>query len=475
MTMPTRLAGCGCCEPAMTEQLELDDMQGLLVSGYRTLPVAAYLLLRIDDVPAAREGLAAWAGAVTSARRPPTGTALHIAFTAAGIAALSPARRLPAGFSEPFVDGMVTPYRSRLLGDVDDDDPCGWLWGGPRNGTISAILLLYAVDAGTLSGAVAKATRHATGHGMAVVRELTTLPLSGREAFGFRDGLSQPTMAGLPWAKAGSEVVRAGEFVLGYPNEYGLLTERPLLPPSLDPGRVLAPDAAGSGYADLGRNGSYVALRQLRQDVPAFREFVDRATRAADGTPDDRARDRLAAKLVGRWPDGAPVTVSPDRDDAGLADDDFSYHHQDPDGMRCPIGAHIRRANPRDSLEPGPGTESSRELNRRHRLLRRGRNYAADGERGLLFGCLNGNLVRQYEFVQHSWINDPSFNGLVDSVDPLVGPRDGAGTTFTEPALPVRRRHQGLPGFVQVRGGGYFFLPGIRALRYLATLPNRSA
>jgi deferrochelatase/peroxidase EfeB len=110
-------------------------------------------------------------------------------------------------------------------------------------------------------------------------------------------------------------------------------------------------------------------------------------------------------------------------------------------------------------------------VNRRHRLLRRGRGYAGDGELGLHFLCLCANPVRQYEFVQHSWVNDPSFNGLVDAVDPLVGPRGAAGTTFTEPALPVRRRHRGLPQFVQVRGGAYFFLPGIRALRYLAGDP----
>ncbi|MFL6127921.1 MAG: Dyp-type peroxidase [Mycobacteriales bacterium] len=456
----------------MTEQLELEDMQGLLVRGYGTLPAATYLLLRIHDVPAARRGLADWADGVTSAERAPAGTALNIALTAAGVAALSPGGRLPAGFSEPFADGMVTPYRSRLLGDVGDDDPVRWAWGGPGE-PVSALVLLYAADADTMSGAVAEATRHASGNGMSVVRQLLTEPLSDTEPFGFRDGLSQPTMEGLPRATAGGEAVRAGEFVLGYPNEYGLLTERPLLAPELDPGRLLPPDPAGSGAADLGRNGSYLVLRQLRQDVPAFRDFVDRATGGPDGTADAQAGELFAAKLVGRWRSGAPLTLSPDHDDPALAEvNDFGYHQLDADGLRCPIGAHIRRANPRDSLEPGPGTERSREVNRRHRLLRRGRGYAADGEQGLHFLCLNANLRRQYEFVQHSWVNDPSFNGLVGSADPLVGARGDAGTTFCEPALPVRHRYLGLPRFVHVRGGGYFFLPGIRALRYLASLPD---
>ena len=467
----------------MTEHLDLEDMQGLLVRGYGRLPAAAFLLLRIDDAGAARRGLAAWADAVTSADAKPTGSALNIALTAAAVAALSPDGSLPAGFSEPFAAGMVSPYRSRLLGDVGDDDPAGWAWGGPGTDPVHVLLLLYARDAGSLATAVDAATDHAVGSGMAVVARLDTLELSEREQFGFRDGISQPTMDGLPRAAGSGETVRAGEFVLGYLNEYGLLTERPLVPPELDPGRLLPPDAGGSGAADLGRNGSYLVLRQLRQDVRGFWDHLERATVGPDGRCDPAARERLAAKLVGRWPSGAPLTLSPDRDDPDLAEaNDFGYHEDDARGLHCPVGAHIRRANPRDSLEPQPGTESSREINRRHRLLRRGRSYATNGsadadERGLYFLCLSANLTRQYEFVQHSWINDPSFNGLVGSVDPLVGPRGAAGTSFTEPAVPVRHRHHGLPRFVQVRGGAYFFLPGIRALRYLAsqTDPTPSA
>jgi Dyp-type peroxidase family len=460
----------------MTEQLELDDIQGLLVRGYGSLPAAEFLLLRIDDAGPARRGLRGWADGVTSADSAPADTAFNVALTAAGLAALSPDGVLVPGFSEPFASGMATEYRSRLLGDVGDDEPTGWAWGGPGADPVHLIALLYARDPTVLKSTVDEAVRHATGHGMAVIRRLPTLELSEREQFGFRDGLSQPTMDGLPRAAEGGEVVRAGEFVLGYLNEYGLLTERPLLPPQRDPDRILPADPAGSGAADLGRNGSYLVVRQLRQDVRAFWDFVDQAATGPDGTPDPAARELLAAKLVGRWRSGAPLTLSPERDDdRQVTANDFGYQELDARGLRCPIGAHIRRTNPRDSLEPQPGTESSREVNRRHRLLRRGRNYATDGdagERGLHFMCLNANLIRQYEFVQHSWVNDPSFNGLTGSVDPLVGPRGAAGTTFTEQAAPVRRRHLGLPRFVQVRGGAYFFLPGIRALRYLASLPG---
>jgi Dyp-type peroxidase family len=452
----------------MTEELELDDIQGLLVRGYGTLPYAAFLLLRIEDPAAARPALRGWADLVTPASRKPADAAIQVALTAGAVAALLPGGGLPAGFAEPFVDGMVTPYRSRLLGDAGSNDPAGWAWGGPGTDRVDAVVLVYAADPAALERAVAAVP----DSGLRRVARLDTTELAEREHFGFRDGLSQPTLDGLPRAAAGVETVRAGEFVLGYLNEYGLLAERPLLDPALDPGRVLPPDAAGSGAADLGRNGSYLVFRQLRQDVPAFRDYVDAATRKPDGTPDPAGAELLAAKLVGRWPGGAPLVLSPDRDDPALADaNDFGYDRLDPRGLRCPVGAHIRRTNPRDALEPRPGTESSRAVNRRHRLLRRGRGYAGDGELGLHFLCLCANPVRQYEFVQHSWVNDPSFNGLVDAVDPLVGPRGATGTTFTETAVPVRRRHRGLPQFVQVRGGAYFFLPGIRALRYLACDP----
>jgi len=146
---------------------------------------------------------------------------------------------------------------------------------------------------------------------------------------------------------------------------------------------------------------------------------------------------------------------------------DFGYHDNDPLGLRCPIGAHIRRSNPRDSLDPQPGSAQSLAVTDRHRIMRRGRKFTdTDGGQGLHFVALNGNLGRQFEFVQHTWLNNPKFGGLYDDVDPLIGPRDDR-SVFTVPARPVRRRFAGLPDFVTTVGGAYFFLPGIRALHYL--------
>jgi Dyp-type peroxidase family len=234
-----------------------------------------------------------------------------------------------------------------------------------------------------------------------------------------------------------------------------------------DPGRVL-PRTDDPGRANLGRNGSYLVLRQLAQDVDGFRRFIDQA-----GQADPDAGARLAAKMVGRWPDGTPLTRSPEHP---ADDNDFGYADGDAAGLGCPLGAHIRRANPRDALDPEAGPEQSVRSVNRHRLLRRGRAYgdpSGPGERGIHFMCLNANIARQFEFVQHTWLNNPKFAGLYDDTDPLVVTHQGdTGRTFTVQGRPLRQRVTGLPAFVTVRGGAYFFLPGIRALRFLAGLPG---
>jgi deferrochelatase/peroxidase EfeB len=129
-------------------------------------------------------------------------------------------------------------------------------------------------------------------------------------------------------------------------------------------------------------------------------------------------------------------------------------------------------------LDPRPGSAESLAVTDRHRLLRRGRNYgpAEDGtapgdERGLQFIALNANLSRQFEFVQHTWLNSAKFAGLYEDVDPVTGTRGPGASTFTVPGSPFRTRHLDVPSFVTTRGGAYFFLPGLRALSYLANAP----
>jgi deferrochelatase/peroxidase EfeB len=297
-----------------------------------------------------------------------------------------------------------------------------------------------------------------------------------------------------------------GEFLLGYPNEYGRYTDRPLLEPTRDGSAMLPRAEDAPDKADLGRNGSYLVMRQLHQDVAGFWQWLDRQ---AAGDPNQRTR--LAEAMVGRTLTGEPLVGLTREAIAGGAaspqpDLNAFTYGSDPRGVRCPLGAHVRRTNPRNAdLPPGrPGILSrlervlgfnaqARELDlaastRFHRLLRRGREYGpemplsqalsgvpAAGETGLHFVCLNGNIGRQFEFVQSAWIAGSRFSGLSGERDPLVGHRrpelDGTNTDrFSMPqADGPDRQLTGLPQFITVLGGAYFFLPGIRALRYLAT------
>jgi Dyp-type peroxidase family len=472
----------------MAVRLDLDDIQGLVVRGYGRLRAARFLLLRIDDPVAARRWLAMAADDVTAGSTDPGDMSVQVAFTHAGLDSLGLGPEVLAMFPPEFVGGMTTPHRSRVLGDLGRNAPEHWIWGGPTTAPIHLVLLLYTSDEPTLAAIAARYERELADGGLVVERRLDTVDLGFNEHFGFRDGISQPVIEGLPRTGPPADTIKAGEVILGYPNEYDRYTDRPLLDPDGDPGGLLPrdQDPAGLRAPDLGRNGSYLVIRQLGQHVREFREFLDLATRRPDGGRDEAARLHLAAKMVGRWPSGAPLVLAPDQDHPALADaNDFGYHDVDADGRRCPLGAHIRRAHPRDSLDPEPGSPRSIAVDKRHRILRRGRTYGqplpadaagsgqtADGdeERGLHFMCLNANIARQFEFIQHTWVNNAKFGGLYDDPDPIVTASEQLGSTFTVPANPVRQRVTGVPPFVTVRGGAYFFLPGIRAVRYLASL-----
>jgi Dyp-type peroxidase family len=436
--------------------LELNDIQGLVARGYADLKSACYVLLRIDDPALARTWLGDLANTVTPAPARPADAALNVALTASGLRALGLPEQTLAQFSNEFRTGMSTAHRQRTLGDLGPSAPREWLWGGPTTPAPDVLLLLFGRDASALENRYAALVSSLASGGVSEILRLdASVDLDGKEHFGFMDGISQPTIEGLSSrVDTPPNTIRAGEFILGYENEYDQQTEAP----------------------DLARNGSYLVFRQLSQDVRGFWQFVDRASRDAEH------RTWLAAKMVGRWPSGAPLTLTPDADDPLLASaNDFTYHYADAEGLGCPIGAHVRRSHPRDSLDPDPGTARSVALDKRHRLLRRGREYglpvddpfapapADDSDRGLYFICLAANIARQFEFIQHTWLNNRTFAGRYDEPDPLVG-YHGPETSFSIPADPVRERVTDLPQFVTTRGGGYFFLPSLSALRSLSTL-----
>jgi Dyp-type peroxidase family len=460
--------------------LDRADVQGLVGSGYGRLPEAVFLGLQVLDGAAGRALLADLLVDLTSMAGSREDRALNIAISHAGLARLGVPPEALAGFSLEFAGGMATPTRSAFLGDVGEQAPATWAWGGPDNPRVDVLLLLYAGSAAELTAKVESVRSRLTVDGVREVVELPTTPLSPRDHLGFADGISQPAVAGLHGDR--DRGVALGELLLGYANAYGRRTGGPVLPAAQDPGRMLppAPRDDGPGTVDLGRNGSYLVVRTLALDIAAFWQHVDRwATRT--GLP----AEQVAAKMVGRWPDGTSLTVSADHPlGTEPPDNDFRYHRDgDASGRGCPVAAHVRRANPRDSLDPRPGSAASVRVNDRHRLVRRGRQYGPLGgdadpgtgpdiERGLHFLCLNANLSRQFEFVQHTWLNNPAFAGLQDSPDPIAGhhPPGGRGV-FAVPADPVRHRLLDLPDFVRVRGGGYFFLPGVRALHHIASGP----
>jgi Dyp-type peroxidase family len=459
--------------------IELDDIQGLIARGYPDLKAATYLLLRVDAAEGARAWLNEVRDQVSPAPAHPRDTALNVAFTAAGLAELGLRDDILAQFSNQFTAGMTTPHRRRMFGDVGSSAPETWQWGGPATPRPHVLLALFARDTETLNKHYAELS--GGFQGVSELRKLDAFTdLDGKEHFGFADGISQPTIEGISSRKdVPPNTIRIGEFVLGYVNEYSLYTDRPLVERRDDAAGVLPADTQGSGRADLGRNGSYLVFRQLAQDVRGFWRYL------ASVSDDPAHQTWLAARMVGRWPGGAPVTLSPNSDNPQLSGaNDFTYQYGDPLGLQCPIGAHVRRAHPRDSLDPAPGTARSVELDKRHRLLRRGREYgppvssdslysdppADDPERGLFFISIGANIGRQFEFVQHSWVNNPKFDDLYDEPDPVVGYHPSEASNFSIPADPVRLRLRNLPQFVTSRGGAYFFLPGLRALRYLATL-----
>jgi Dyp-type peroxidase family len=463
--------------------LELDDIQGIIRRGYGDMYHACFVLLEITDAGAAKRWLRELAGAITDGENKPPEGRLNIAFTCAGLERLGLDGKVIRGFSQAFREGMVTEERQRILSDYGNSAPETWDWGGPNNPQqVHVLLLLYAPSQEKLDEFYrAQRTAFEAGR-LSHIRRLDTIRLKERkEHFGFRDGIAQPEIAGLDKGGAPGNIVATGEFLLGYKNEAGRY-----------------PDSPG----EFGRNGSYLVFRQLRQHVGEFWQFMEKVTQRPDGSSSAEAQVKVASKMVGRWPSGAPLVNHPNQDpDKGkeekeLPSDDlndrFGYHEADPHGYKCPPGSHIRRSNPRDALEPGPRVVSAKNSNL-HRIVRRGRAYGApiaasmepadilnagepEGERGLHFLCFNADIARQFEFVRQNWVNSPKFEGLFyNASDPITGvqdPRHKEYTdTFTIPAMPIRQRVTGLKQFVDVRGGAYFFMPGIQAIKYLASLP----
>ena len=486
--------------------LELEDIQGIIARGYALLPAACYGLLVVEDIPSARKWLTQVAGEITTAKQKNTANALNIGFTHRGLQKLGLAKNALDEFVVEYQEGMAAEHRQRVLGDTLMSAPSKWKWGGPGR-EVDIILMVYADSVEALEARYTVLQQSFTASGIQLFETLPTQVLTQqKEHFGFHDGISQPIIPGLSKTGSPENTVAAGEFILGYENEYGKCPDSPTVTPEQDPSNLLNKPSDEAQPHDFGRNGSYLVFRQLSQDVPSFWRFMNDNTCSDTGVSNYKDMVKLASKMVGRWPSGAPLVEAPNEDKPNLGEhDNFGYVATDARGLKCPLGSHVRRTNPRDALDI-ERPEESIAVSKRHRLLRRARSYgqplvpsmepeemlkvihanaemipgeplnadAPRDERGLHFMCFNANISRQFEFVQHTWVNNPKFSGQYSDPDPLIGEQASRNAdltgTFTIQQFPVRRRLTNVPRFVEVVGGAYFFTPGIRAIRYLGSL-----
>ena len=452
-------------------RLNLFDIQGFVARGY-SFPRAAFLLAEITDPKAGREFVGRAAALVTTAERwdqgkPPS--TFNIGFTWKGLRKLGLPDATLLSFPDEFYQGMRA--RKRILGDVGINDPENWepVWKEETH----VWLAVYAQTEDELARRCDETQRlmHETGgarllytqHACAIFIDGKQTP---KEHFGYTDGFGNPDFEGVErdtvpgqgkltpdgkWAP-----LATGEFILGYPDEARELPACPV--PYI-----------------LGINGTYMAYRKLHENVASFRQYLDQK-----GKQYPAGKEKLAAKFVGRWRDGTPLELSPDRGDPALVKDparntNFTYGH-DADGARCPIGSHIRRAHPRDAFG------FNGELVNRRRIMRRGMPYGeyrpedqpvrdAD-EHGIVFMALGASLFRQFEFMQQQWIEYGNDARLGNDKDLLVGCHHDGRDKFivqgdADPNNPPFICG-GLPNFVEMRGGEYFFLPSLTALRLIA-------
>ena len=523
--------------PKTDTVIETQEVQAIVFRGFKRLRYMKFAAIRLPDdpgicanwlaslVPAAKSPHNRAAVAllehgrleVTFGDRPLTGEEEHsatcVAFTAAGLSRLG----LPEGdacetgtvATFPAVFNLGMSSRQRVLGDHADSRPSNWRWSdADHDKAVHVALLVYGKSQTDCDTLFELHRSSLAGAGFAVT-ELDTQPTEkgiDYEHFGFRDGISQPVIRGTQRFARGAaprDIMAPGEFLLGYQSNQGYYPPTPVVTRESDTGNYLGsiPAPGESRFSafqdirpqvrDFGRNGSFLAIRQIEQHVTRFHDYARQSAATLledtmDLLPDliggPVTPDWVEAKMMGRWHDGVPLIDRPigpvppqpaDADQADETDTDLDFGVDDPQGLFCPFGAHIRRVNPRGSL--APGDDSQLMITNRHRLLRRGRSYQQENEKGLLFIGLCADLERQFEFIQQSWLGSTSFAGLTNEPDPIVSVKPpGVATRFT---IPTSAGSLALPlstdSFVTVHGGGYFFLPSRSALMFLVEFSRR--
>ena len=544
----------------MTNKLDLLDIQGNVLRAYGRFgyPVARYVFLNVRNSADGRKFVGAISQRVTTAvewgngpnqkEQPPW--AVNIAFTYQGLKDLGVPRASLVGFSPEFASGMKE--RRDILGDNGSSSPENWdpIWQGNRETRERDVHIFISLDGLSGRGAewlsVAEKNREEAyqwllgevdktkggvvilpGHigdngakldyqDVRVVLDKEGRP-TPKEHFGYTDGISDPVFEGVPYDTnrvkgRGKQLVggkwgplATGEFLLGHVDE---AMEYPHAP---EP--VL-----------LARNGTYMVYRKLHENVGSFERYLEE-----QGSKFPGGKELLAAKFVGRWRDtGVPLVKAPDAEsnakfaaqieaynqaisearkkgdeDAVKANEqaiddilsDFTYEN-DMSGGKCPFSSHIRRINPRGSLEmihedgDAPGSlklskgafNTPSALSDRRRLLRRGLPYGEvkdrsrdDGSHGIVIMMLNADINRQFEFVQQQWINYGNDFKAGNDKEIILGNHSADEKFPSKAVIQVDPNSDeapfllsNIPRFVETRGGEYFFIPSITALNWIA-------
>ncbi len=465
--------------------LRLEDIQGFVLRRY-LMPTLRNFLMKVTNPAAARSALGRMVSGnegdspqITTAVEPAFGARhyLQVGITSAGLLALEVKDRAP-GFSfksfPAFVEGAAG--RAESLGEVGSSAPANWIKGFGK-GDDHVLFTLYARNSQLLEACSVRLSALCStgnafqelwrGDGAALTETVNGIPTPvSKVHFGYIDGITEPTIKGGP--------------------EHNIPDHQQPCEPWLF---VLLDDAENYYVPDppeLGRNGSFGVFTVMQQDVVGFENFLQ-------SHKDEIDPEMLAAKICGRWRNGVPLEFSPDNDSppGGIKLDqlnDFDYVNKDysgdPLGVRCPIGAHIRRVNPRGQPIKGQGIPGG--SNNSHRLLRRGMPYGPayvpgkpdDGiERGLLGYIINASIENQFEFVMREWINGYEFVGA-SRLNPKS--KDLIASSESDPAESIfeilqadgvpPRKITGFSSFVTTRAIAYCFLPSITALKFIANL-----
>jgi len=501
----------------MTQTLDLADIQGNILQDFgRGFPTARFFFLRFSDDAAGRAFILEYRPKIATAlpwlpsknypdalvtKRPLI--AINIGFTFRGLLALNLPTRTLAKFPAEFIDGMKN--RAAILGDdVGRNLPSLWdsIWSdhthamiglnAPMDPTTGRPIAELERETAYLTGLC---TKHKitvmAGHGpdKALYQDASAitdrnpdqtfrpLPI---EHFRFRDGLGEPFVEGQDIGNGDASAIgngkiiakdkwaplATGEFLLGHPDEAQEVAD-------------------GTVPAEITRNGTFMVYRKLHQNIASFNDFIARtavsfAAHTRLSVADASAL--LKAKMIGRWQDGVPIAIAPtvekwkafnalpDSPAKQLKLVDFSFS-DDPEGIKCPVTSHVRRVNPRDGLNPGVTST----LSNRRRIVRRGLPYGQSvpddaSEHGIIFMAMCASLSRQYEFIQQQWLNYGLDANAGNDTCPLLGNRAG-DAKFVIPVDPESGEAPficcNIPQFVETRGGEYFFLPSMTALRMI--------